>query len=310
MTKKHQPIGFVIICLTIIALGFWAGQRFITAPNHKKEHQYIGVFPSTGPLTIIKNLSVLYEGDFAIANIEQTDLNDIKIGKKVVLYDDESVAMPLGGTVHHFTTQNEQLNVFIKLPEGTNTEFLANIVGVITTETNASQRLPLSAIQTDQNDRTFIWVATQTSSTDLYTLKKKDITIGIQDDRFFEPRGFHQIPDGLTIINPDKKINTETPYDVLEEKLNAPLHNPIKQAWIDYELYRLEHQQIELKEIAEKCAQGTQEPQSGNTNISSASSCGTSANHHDPLFQAFQSLTQPDHDHSHEGSCGSNSCGQ
>ncbi len=310
MNIKRQSFVLIVIYVAIAAIAFFAGQHLIgTSKNKKLPLIYQGALPSIGPLVTVQKIKVSYDGDTAIATLQQKDLDTITIGQKVVLYDDEKTTMPLGGKINRFTSENNQIKAFIELPEGTNTEFLSNIVGVITQELRAIQRLPLDILQTDKEGGKFIWIAQLDNAVALYKLIKHPITIGAHNGIYFEPQALHHAPEGLIIINPDNKINPDTHYMVTPAKIDAPLHNPIHQAWIDFELYRLEVQQARLIKQAEDCVNGVErEPITGDSSSGSSNSCGGNTDPNDIMFQVFQSLTQPA-DAGGGNACGS-SCGQ
>lgn len=314
MSKLRQPPVFIIICVALVAVSFFAGQHFITASKNKNLPSiYQGALPSIGPLVNLKEMKVSYDTDFALAPINQEELEAIKIGQKVVLYDEDKNAMPLGGTVAGFTTEDGQIITLIQLPDGTNTELLSSTVAIITRELRAMQRLPLDIIQTNEDGQQFVWIAQLDNDVALYRLIKHPIEIGLQNDIYFEPKDLHKAPEGLIIINPDKKINEDKHYVVTRTKIDAPLHNPIRQAWGEFELYRLDIQKDALAQRVEDCINGANKaPTAGELSAaagsSSSSSCGGSSNPDDIMFEIFQGLTQgPD---GNGNACGSNACGQ
>lgn len=281
--------------------------------KQKDRADYIAALSSFGPIIKIQPIDVRFEDAKALALLDNQETTGLQVGQPVVLYDDENYALPLGGMIQSFNQNEGKRKVVIKLPEGTNTEYLSPHVGVILQETVASQRIPLSAIAQNKNGENFIWLAT-VNNDGKYVLSQKPININIYDEEFFEATQNDIEAAQLIIINPDKYIRADKEYNLFVSELNAPLHNPTKQALIDYELYRLEQDQLVMTQRAEDCFNGVEEPQQGSitladgsTENSTLTSCNAGAGTDDVMLRVFQSLTTPQNSGS---ACGTSACGQ
>lgn len=304
--------------------------------REKQRANYIAAPPAVGPLVIMIELKARYEEpDKAIATIAETPAYPFEKNQKVALYDKEfESVLPLGGRVQFVNKENGQWTLYINLPQGTNTDLLADKVGVIVYESTSSQRLPLSALQEDKTGNNFIWLARKhPEQKGKFFAQKMPLTILHKNESFFEPDTFDLEVDDLVIINPDSKINEETAYRIFQDTLEAPILNPIEQAWTDYELARLEGQQKRLEQAYIDCRNGIRPPapgditlpngQTANTTPTDPAACGDPATlGRDPMADIFQSLiaqeepqntldnTMPAPPNNAGGGCGGNACGQ
>lgn len=319
MTKDKKTIGLVaglaVITIAVILLIIAKPFSSNTKSDGEKDVQtepidsnYIAVNPSFGPLIVTVNLPVTFEEEQATGFIpnNKPENNDqrISVGQDVVLYDRNDFPQPLGGKVSKINNQEEQVQIVVDLPKGTDTSLLSPYVDIITLETKASKRLPKTAIMRDENDQAFVWRAfPDFEFEDAYKLSRLDINVGRGDQDFFEEAGFKIKSDDLVIVNPNDEIKAEVAYTLNVSELNAYLHNPIRQAWITLELDRLEEQQIRMIREAEECAaraqiaNADQEPQLGSqttTNSNQSSSCAGGAVFEDyegtDPFLIFQNL--------------------
>lgn len=240
---------------------------------------YLAAPPHFGPLVQRQTISVEFINNIASGTLDPAaDIKTIRIGQDVILYDKAERTLPLGGSVTAINTEDNEITM--TLPEDTVTEKLLDRVDIITLETSASKRLPLSVLQTDDNSEHYVWIAVKKDDEEnKYQLRRQVINKGLSDHNYFEENGYVLKSDSLVILDPDTNIKTDVLYDIKITKLNAPLHNPIKQAWIDYELYRLAKSQEQLLEIAEACDNGTyKSPQSDEPTKGDASVPGGTIN--------------------------------
>lgn len=227
----------------------------------KEKDEYQAALPDFGPLMHMKEITVEYpedQPDTAVGYINKETAEKVTNGQDVILYDLEDYVLPLGGKVAAIEEDNDQYKVTISLPEGTNTEYLSKDLEIIVFKTITSKRLPHSAVQTDSNGETYVWVAYAEGSYEVASkIKKLPIDIGISDPDYFE-EGTHKIEAyDYIVINPDKTLQSNKTYSFAFVELDAPLHTPTKQAWIDYEIYKYNANQDEAAEKVAKCRGGT-----------------------------------------------------
>lgn len=286
----------------------------------KNKADYVAVPSSYGPFIKVQKINVTFGNDQATALIEKNLAKDITAKQSVILYDkeDKNMAMPLGGVVKYTNNENGKSKIIIDLPRGTNTEFLSDIVGVITLQTINSQRLPLSALTKNKDNESIVWLARQNDDKK-FKIEHHKIDKAQDNGKFFTPKQHTIGPYDLIITNPDKFIRTDQDYQVFVTKMDTPTLNPIDQARVDFDVYLFESRQAQLIQSAEDCANGR--PKDGLTSLpdgstSTASACGATTNENDIMFQIFQSLTTPNNGTEgngvNQGACGqvSASCGQ
>lgn len=252
-----------VIVLLVVGLGGFTLYKKQATPNTPSNaitetipsieiSDYLAAQPHYGPLVITQTITVTFNKDSATGEISQDKIVPIEPGQDVILYDKDGHAMPLGGVVK--STENNK--VIITLPQGTKTDHLLGELDIITLETKASARLPLSALQTDETGESFIWLAQHDISENSFTFTRHTIKKGLSDATYFEESGFTLRANDLIVLNPDDKIRSDKKYMIIITNLNAPLMNPISQAWVDYELYRLQKQQDEMHALAAECDSG------------------------------------------------------
>lgn len=320
---KLLPLIKILTLILVVAFGGIAMGKYISTYNKPltseeasnqevqkiqqefEDADYVATPPTFGPIVQTTPLIVSYHGqDQASGNISQDQAQIIEERRPVILYDQDSYVLPLGGVVTAIkNTSDIEYTINITLPEQTNTEFLSNNVDVITKETVASKRIPLSALQ-EQSGLTYVWIVDQNNENQ-NTLEKLFINIGLSDEEYFEEDGEKIESYTLVVINPNDKIKADKEYKIFKTELAGPLHNPIRQAWMDYELNRLEQEQQAMLQIAEDCKNGKKalilDPGSTTTADGSAKlgGCGQSQTT-DPMLQIFNSLTTTNN----SGGCG------
>lgn len=271
---KYFKYGLVILAIICVALftGKYLSKTSIGINTENSTEQlqdkqstaledadYIATPPTFGPIIRTQSIEVGFQSDQATGFLTTEKSKKIAAKQDVILFDKEDYVLPLGGKVTGIeNSEDSQQKIIIALPEGTNTQFLSNTLDIIILETAASKRLPLSAIQQDENKNTFVWVAhsDDENATTINKAQRLYIGVGISDTEYFEEDG-HKIESFTpVIINPDNKIKPDKNYNIVATEIEGPLHNPIRQAWVDYEVARLETQQEDLQRIADECASG------------------------------------------------------
>jgi hypothetical protein len=299
---QKLSIALVIISSLILGFVFLKPKTDLTELTAQKAipSDYLAATPHYGPLIRTQEINVTFNGDQAIGTIYANDAKDITKNQNVILYDKQGYTLPLGGKVIDIFEEEGRKRITIQLPQGTNSDLLLNDLDIITLETVASKRLPHSAYleenSEDGTNKTYIWIAKPATNNQTYTLNKLEIGIGLTVLDYFEEAGYKIRSSDLVILNPNRDIKENTPYDLEVIELTLPLHNPIKQAWVDFEINRLNKQQTELIERAENCGKdknpvtGDYTPVLGATSTPSSDSCGSSFDGTDP-FAIFNSLT-------------------
>lgn len=328
MKHLRKYLLYSLIFLVIIGAGFIGGRYLFNPPPSLTDQQiaeqkqqktiqqleksdYLAAIPSFGPLVQTQTITVQYQDDIATGLLPPEQAAKIKEKQPVILYDQEGYTLPLGGTVTTIQPEAGQTKITISLPEKTNTEFLAPQVNVITLETIASKRLPLAALQKDNNGEYYVWLAYADENAGVRRVKRLSIKPGLSDSFYFEEDGHVIDTYDLIILNPDDKISSDSKYDIFITEMPAPLHNPIKQAWIDFELYRLQKEQDDLTEQAANCRNGlnleTLQPAPATGGGSSCGFTGTTGGAPIDPFQIFNITPE----NSTAPSCGNNiSCGK
>ncbi len=280
---------------------------------------YIAAPPTFGPIIKTIPLDVEFQKNQAVGFLSLESFSQIKHRQDVILFDKEAYVLPLGGEIIGIEPNDDtdQQKITIQLPEETNTEFLASTVEIITLETLASKRISLEALQQDTNKKDFVWIAynEEENATAFNKVRRLYIEIGQSDRDYFEENG-HKIESfDPIIINPDDKIKSDKKYDIFATEIAGPMHNPIRQALIDYEVFRLEAQQEELQKIADDCANGKKALilKPGALTLSdgtqTGSGCGQASNAPTDPMAIFKALTSGN-DSSGSGCASSTACGQ
>lgn len=265
---KSAVIGTLCCVALLFALSYLINKKPQLTDN-KQENKpleisnssnYLASLPDFGPLVQVQNIKVIFSGDTATGTLPNEDAEKVKVNKQVILYDLDGFTLPLGGKVSDVEVNEATTTVTIALPSQTNTEFLFNELDIITMETIASKRLPKSAYQQDDDNNYFVWRATPTEQdTDIYEIEQLPINIGLTDWDYFEEGGYKIQSSDLIILNPDENITADKAYHLKIVDMDAPIHNPIQQAWVNFEMERLRRQQEKLREASENC--GKKAPQ-------------------------------------------------
>ncbi len=216
------------------------------------EFGYTAAVPHFGPLIRTVDFTATYQENKALVSLPEGSDLPLKQNQNVILYDKNGKTLPLGGKIENI----DNTTITISLPEATDTSRLNNKVSVITLETIGSKRLPLSALQKDNNDQSFVWVATPAPNGNGHIVEKRAITVDIKGQTYFEA-GLKVRATDLVILDPDFSLTADKKYRItISEITDAPLHNPIKQAWIDFEMNRLEEAKAEMAAALEDCLNG------------------------------------------------------
>lgn len=321
MTKKKpfSKVILIVIGVSILAalVLSWvlntntSDTNSISFKASNKSKPLVGASPSYGPLIDIVKLPAYYKNDDAVIDASRVSNAEIRKGQSVALYNKKGAIMPLGASVSNI---DDMTRVMITLPKSTNVELLSNEVGVLVIETRASKRLPTSALQKDENGETYVWIAQLEEGTEKYNIRRQYIKISIQNGVFFEESGYKIKSKDLVITTPHSDIQSDKSYDVTIEEFEAPTNNPIKQAWIDFEVHYLEQEQARLKQLAADCKNGKSAAQGADpsTGNESSESCGNSAitDSNDPLAIFNSLINQPVVSGSNACGSGASECGQ
>ena len=284
------------------AFYFWSSskdgeQKFLDPETGQGYEGYVAAIPQYGPLIHIQEITVSYEKDTATGTLKNDLASKIMAPQDVILYDKDHFVLPLGGKVKEVKQEDNSSIVTITLPQETNTDLLSSTVGIITLETSASKRLPLSALQTDENNAFYVWMMEQKEDSVKSNVRRQYINVGMQDDKYFEEAGQEIGSFDLVLINPDKKVKSNKRYKIEQVIFEAPLNNPIKEAWTNFEVTRLEQQQVDLLQAAEDCRNGklnTAQQDTSGEDTAAASSCNSpfpaTTTGTDP-FAVFNALT-------------------
>lgn len=312
MQHIRKYLACFLILLIVVGVAVLAGKYFaekkrpltkeqLLAKETEKTRQkadYFAASPHFGPLVQTQKITVEFDNDSTYGYLGQEQAKQVKNNQQVILYDKKGAVLPLGGHISTIDMIDDSniSKITISLPEETNTEFLSNDLDIIVFETISSKRLPFSALQTDKSGKDYVWVI-EPQDNKSYTVRQQYIEQNFSDAIYFDPGRKVRYND-LVILNPNEKIRSGKNYNIFVTKLDAPLHNPIKQAWGEFELDRLKKQQIHLKKIAEDCLKGVRSPNTGDVTFSDGSrgptgknSCVSTGAETSP-FTIFESLIQ------------------
>jgi len=268
-------LKYGLVLLVILAAAILTG-KFIHLKHHEENpaeivtadtpdeatpdienYDYVASLPTFGPLIRTQPIQVEYQIDQALATLPNDQAEEIEIGQPVILFDNEEYILPLGGAVNNIEENDQETTITVKLPEGTHIEYLSPHMEVITMETMAAKRVPMSALQKSKTDQDYVWIVDESEDgTPKATLKRAYVDVGLKNEDFFIEGGDDIESFTYVVLNPDDNIEPDKEYSILKTEISGPLHNPIRQAWIDYELFRLDAQQAELTQIAEDCRNG------------------------------------------------------
>lgn len=282
MDTKNKFI--LIIVLTVIGsvLGLLKFQKVTDTLS------YSAAQPSHGPFIKLMNVEVSFTGNIGSAIIHEDQAQFVKRRQKVVLYDQEGNTLPVGGEVRSLKNASSKTKVTIFTPVGTKTDLLKRQVSIITNEINNRKRLPISALQFD-DDQAHVWRAKKAEE-DKYKIEKVVINIAFENETLFVTESTYLSSKDFIIINPGKNLSDGKKYKINIIDLDLPLHNPIKQAWVDFEMNLLKQEQVDLQKTADECGKAKTGDANNANSTSGGNSCGTDIQSTDP-FVIFQNLT-------------------
>jgi hypothetical protein len=298
---KKQASLYVIALIAIALLS-----AFLFLKNNKNipllvNEGYEVSQPHYGPLIQLKDIELSFYGNIANANLSLDNAQNITKLQRVVLYDKNLSALPLGAEITMVKKEDNKTKLIILLPFGTNTELLSNKASVIVSEEIAAKRLPLSAL-IEEDQKLFVWRLgnganidlDESEETKLNSKLEKVHLSGVQkNDRYFVEIGNIISSKDLIVLNPDKNINTEKKYTLNVTEFEAPLHNPIKQAWVNLELKKIADQRAKDKQDYLDCIERNRPKLEGgemsNKDGNSSSSCAANFDPSDP-FMIFENL--------------------
>lgn len=299
-SKAKKILALILIAVVMGSFGFYLGkklkhklqnqpqptveQKEIKKDNKLYKSKYELIKPDIGPIIQTLDVDVEYSQNIAKFNITAEDIPKLRLNQQVILIDDEGFILPLGGKIIKLT----ETEGVIELPEGTKTEFLNSTLTIITEEVSNTKRLPLSLFQADENGEGYIWVAQPEGDGFRINRQYIDIKNSFKSVSFVEI-GYKISLSDLIVFNPDNKIKSNRLYEMTEIDLERPLLNPIRQAWLNYERFRIEEFDNKQREITENCYKGIPhpdvQPNTGDASYEPGSSeaCGGSIAARDPM---------------------------
>ena len=286
----------------IAALIILGAAKFLlpSLSNLNAPTNYLAAPPHYGPLIVTMPAKATFKDQQGEIMLSGELAPHVSLYQNVILYNQDELILPLGGRIEKI----EDGKAIMSLPEQTQTDLLSENVRVITFETIGSKRVPLTALQEDENGKLYVWVLEEENN----NVRRYDLEIAQQDDNYFVEKAHDIRSRTHIIINPDNKIKAGKEYDIQKTTLNAPLHNPTKQAWIDFVRSNFEAEQEELRQRAQACRDGTlqeeTDPKYGvapdGSNVAEGA-CGLPAGYEEGMtpLDIFKSLTENPHPHPH-----------
>ena len=270
-SKAKKILALILIAVVMGSFGFYLGKKLkykiqnqpqatvekkeIKKDNKLYKSEYELIKPDLGPIIQTLDVDVEYIENTAKFNITNEISPKLRLNQQVILIDDEGFILPLGGKI----TKLSETEGVIELPEGTKTEFLNSTLTIITEEISNTKRLPLSLFQEDENGDNYIWMAQPEGEGFRINRQYLDIENSFKSTSFVEI-GYKVSLSDLIVFNPDKKIKSNRLYEMIEIDLERPLLNPIRQAWLNYERFRVEEFDKKQHEITENCYKGIPHP--------------------------------------------------
>jgi hypothetical protein len=271
--KAGKYLSLLIIIAAVIIAGYLTG-RYLSAlqappdedslfEKQREDADYMAARPSSGPLIFVQGMNVSYEnGHHATGILLKEEAEKVRTGQDVVLYDQEGYTLPLGGQVSEIEPQGDKTKITFHLPEGTNTDLLLNHVNIITGILPVPQRVPKSSVLMTKDAQSYIWVATPNRVSPLndnttYTLDRRNVERRVADADYVDIEV--DLAEGeLVVIEPDTKIKEGKKYEIFEVVLDAPIQNPIRQAYMDYKNFEYEEWLREAERLYQECLAGNQ----------------------------------------------------
>ncbi|MEM6812576.1 MAG: hypothetical protein AAF549_08950 [Pseudomonadota bacterium] len=160
--KIYIPLILIVAVFISILLYIFTRDAQITSSIIDNNKRYKVVSVHYGPLVITQDLSVTFSDkqDLAFAAVSDDSYKKFELHQNVILYDQNKSVLPLGGKLSLVRKHDKGADIVITLPKETNTNLLSDKVSIITRETLASARLPISTLQKDDDGNHFIWALT------------------------------------------------------------------------------------------------------------------------------------------------------
>jgi len=247
----------------------------------------------TGPLIKTTRVIATFDGDVATAKLTATQAPLIKKYQNVILFDINENLLPLGGKVDNIpkNDENNEPAVEIKIPTGTVTDLLSSNVDIIYLETSATLRLPITALQEDNDGNQYIWFVL-TPDNEETKLQKIYLDDPVIAPPLFSPNDTKILSYHYFVLDPDENLSEETPIKIEKVKMRGPIQNPIEERKAEFQdLLRLKDYE-DMRIAIENC--GKSKPPAiisqGGTSSLEQSSCGLDVSNMPEEFQLFFSL--------------------
>ena len=194
---------------------------------------YVAGHPSVGPLITTVNAKLDPINQIIQFSRNTPSSEKIALKNKVILMNKDG-SIDLRDVEIGFigeTDQNGYISAGLNFDCALDKEQLGDIATIITKETYALKRLPLSAVRKDENGDTYVWRVTPIdkdkkpvifSSADTLLLNKTAVDTTLNDNRFFEAPISVMTTD-LVILNPDDALQENTIIPTVSiQDINAP----------------------------------------------------------------------------------------
>lgn len=252
MVAALKTLALIVLLAALGFGGFYAGQILrsvsptdITADDFIPRAASIqptdkpyAVPPSVGPLTrsvAADSFAGRDEGLYDIA-FPAAARASIQPGQSVVFKDrnGKGSLLPVVGYINHV---NDDASAVFKIDPATDEyndplplpDLSGSAARIVTLDT-VVKRLPIGALQYDQDGNPYVWKAVPDGQGAHHVLHQ-NVFAGVQGDDFFEV-GTEITLDDLVIANPPADIENGQVRDILVRGMNAPLHGYAGQAEI------------------------------------------------------------------------------
>lgn len=330
-TQKKEKRGFghfsiLVFVLALLLSALLTGYIIYKATTHKpslsnnlentgltlQSGEYAISKPSQGAFVQTQEITLDFKENSKAVAILPVPQDNVRQYQEIILYDEDLNILPLGGKIENLTQEGDKITLSIALPEGTKTEFLSQQADIMTLNASASFRLPLTALGQDKNDNYYVWKAEPAEPKGTYNAIKTWVTAPmISEDNFVA--GYDVGMDDLIILNPDKKIKHKEAYKMKVVEYSAPFHDPITQAFYDYQRLLREKDTKDARQRLIDCRKNAQERAKNPALGATSGTCGGQSpllnGKKDPMkiFNAILSR-QPQNLNGTSGSCNTGEC--
>lgn len=221
-------------------------------------------YPNVGPLITTVNASLDPENQTIQFKKDTPQSHNIAKNNKVILLNKDGSIHLRDVEIGFIGETNAEglITAGLSFDGALEKEELGNIATIITKETFAVKRLPLSAVQKDESGETYVWHITPIdenksptifASADKLLLNKTYVNTALNDYRFFEAPISIRTTD-LVLLNPNDALKENTVIPTVSiNNINAPQGTMLFEARMKAAIENAEADILASIEQAEQC---------------------------------------------------------